>query len=101
MRLVRATAYFLRFYTGYTMTTLLQERATWFYYLLEQAFCIMAEERLAEIQANCSPSLKAEDLRSLISSYERMTKDSLQIEREKYDYSAIKELKKILKGKNG
>lgn len=92
--MIKSVAYFLRFYHGYTLRQVMQEPATWFFALLNQAFKIESEERLKELGISAYPHMKQQEAAQIRRSYEDGTRDILETLEDYEDYSGINRLKK-------
>jgi hypothetical protein len=89
-------ALFLRFYHGYTMTTVMKEPAQWFFSMLNQAFKIDAEEHLKLLGVAAYPHMKEQQASELRRAYVDNSRDILEILKDYSDNSGIEKLKKEL-----
>lgn len=87
-------AMFLRFYNGYTLTTLMKEPAHWFFSMLNQAFKLDAEEHLKMLGVSAYPHMKQEQANELRRAYVDGSRDILEILKDFSDNSGIEQLKK-------
>jgi len=87
-------AYFLRFYQGYTMTTLMKEPAHWFFSMLNQAFKLDSEEHLKLLGVAAYPHMKQQQANELRRAYVDGSRDILEILKDFNDNSGIEQLKK-------
>lgn len=87
-------ALFLRFYQGYTLSTLMKEPAHWFFSLLNQAFKIDSEEHLKLIGVSAYPHMQKRQADELRRAYIDGSRDILEILKDYSDNSGIEQLKK-------
>jgi len=87
-------AMFLRFYNGYTLTTLMKEPANWFFSMLNQAFKLDAEEHLKMLGVAAYPHMKQQQADELRRAYVDGSRDILEILKDFNDNSGIEKLKK-------
>lgn len=87
-------AIFLRFYNGYTLTTLMKEPAHWFFSLLNQAFKLDSEEHLKLLGVAAYPHMKQQQANELRRAYVDNSRDILEILKDFNDNSGIEQLKK-------
>lgn len=84
----------MRFYNGYTMSSLMKEPAHWFFSMLNQAFKIDAEEHLKLLGVSAYPHMKKEQANELRRAYVDNSRDILEILKDFHDNSGIEQLKK-------
>jgi hypothetical protein len=87
-------AIFLRFYNGYTLSTLMKEPAHWFFSLLNQAFKLDADEHFKWLGVVAYPHMKQQQANELRSAYVDAGRDILEILTDYEDNSGIDKLKK-------
>ena len=84
----------MRFYQGYTMTSVMKEPAHWFFSMLNQAFKIDAEEHLKLLGVAAYPHMKQQQADDLRRAYVDGSRDILEILKDFSDNSGLEQLKK-------
>jgi hypothetical protein len=90
----------MRFYGGYKLGDVLELKAKRFYYFLNEAYKLKAEEEEMLAFISCLPNMKENDRRNFFRSLSVSKSDIIDIGRGSDDYSGLEQLKKEL-GQNG